>query len=103
MVLERQVHHAMGLLDRMREERLASLEVRREAYDAYTAAVDRAHDHMVWTHPRVRSYYQNSHGRVVVPSPFRVVDFWHMTEDDDPDAYVAEPARSRSAGGRSSA
>ena len=32
---------------------------------------------------RMETYYRNSRGRVVVTTPFRVVDFWHMTRAAD--------------------
>jgi 4-hydroxyacetophenone monooxygenase len=47
---------------------------------------------MVWTHPGMSTYYRNSRGRVVVNTPFRIVDFWHMTRTADLDDYVVEPA-----------
>jgi 4-hydroxyacetophenone monooxygenase len=33
--------------------------------------------HMIWTHPKAHSYYQNSKGRPVGPWPFRLVDMWN--------------------------
>jgi 4-hydroxyacetophenone monooxygenase len=30
---------------------------------------------------------------VVVTTPFRVVDYWHMTREADLDDYVVEPVR----------
>jgi 4-hydroxyacetophenone monooxygenase len=82
----------MDMLRQMFERRLGAVEVRQEVHDAYNARVDEAHGRMVWTHPGMTTYYRNSRGRVVVPIPWRVVDFWHMTRHADLADYVTEPA-----------
>jgi 4-hydroxyacetophenone monooxygenase len=89
---EAQLHYIMDLLERMLGAGLGAVEVREEVYEAYNARVDAAHERMVWTHPAMETYYRNSHGRVVVTTPFRVVDYWHMTRSADLDDYVVEPA-----------
>ena len=38
---------------------------------------------MVWTYPGVENYYKNSKGRVVVNNPFRILEYWQMTETAD--------------------
>jgi 4-hydroxyacetophenone monooxygenase len=45
---------------------------------------------MVWAHPGMQTYYRNAAGRVVVNSPFRVVDFWRMTRHADLRDYEIE-------------
>jgi 4-hydroxyacetophenone monooxygenase len=89
---EAQLHYIMGLLQRMLTRGIGSVECRREVYDEYNKRVDEAHERMVWTHPGMSTYYRNSRGRVVVNTPFRIVDFWHMTRTPDLDDYVVEPA-----------
>jgi len=89
---EAQLHHIMDLLERLIGSGAGALEVRAEVYEEYNRRVDAAHERMVWTHPRMETYYRNSHGRVVVTTPFRVVDYWHMTRAADPGDYVLEPA-----------
>ena len=61
-------------------------------HDAYNERVDAAHERMVWTHPGMSTYYRNARGRVVVTTPFRIVDYWHMTREADLDDYVVEAA-----------
>jgi 4-hydroxyacetophenone monooxygenase len=103
-IMDRQMHYVLSVLGQMFERGIGALVVRTEAHDAYNAKVDAAHDGMVWTHPGMDNYYRNSRGRVVAINPFRVVDFWGMTERADLDDYDTEPAReplrSQAAAGR---
>jgi 4-hydroxyacetophenone monooxygenase len=89
---EAQLHYILDLLQRMFRHAIGSVECRQGVYDAYNQRVDEAHERMVWTHPGMSTYYRNSRGRVVVNTPFRIVDFWHMTRTADLDDYVVEPA-----------
>ncbi|WP_028067395.1 flavin-containing monooxygenase [Solirubrobacter soli] len=90
---EAQLHYILDLLERMLAARAGAIEVRQDVYDAYNERVDAAHERMVWTHPAMETYYRNSRGRVVVTTPFRVVDYWHMTRAANLDDYVVEAAR----------
>jgi 4-hydroxyacetophenone monooxygenase len=89
---EAQLHYILDLLERMLAAGAGAIEVRRDVYEAYNRRVDAAHERMVWTHPAMETYYRNSRGRVVVTTPFRVVDYWHMTREADLDDYVVEAA-----------
>ena len=89
---EAQLHYILGLIGQMIERDIGALEVKPEPYDEYSRRVDEAHANMVWTHPGMATYYRNSRGRVVVNTPWRVVDFWSMTRDADLEDYTAEPA-----------
>lgn len=82
-VLERQMHYVMSLLRQMLSQGASTINVRQSVHDAYNVAVDATHAGMVWTYPGVETYYKNSKGRVVVNNPFRVLDFWRMTETAD--------------------
>jgi 4-hydroxyacetophenone monooxygenase len=90
-LVEGQLNHIMSLLEQMAEQKLGIVEVRQDVYDSYNAKVDAEHAAMVWTHPGMETYYRNSRGRVVVNSPFRVVDFWTMTASADLADYLAVP------------
>jgi 4-hydroxyacetophenone monooxygenase len=90
-LVEAQLNHIMSLLKQMADKNLGLVEVRPEVYEAYKAKVDAEHAEMVWTHPGMETYYRNSSGRVVVNSPFRVVDFWAMTATADLADYRTEP------------
>lgn len=82
-ILERQTHYLMSLLRQMMEQGCRAVEVRREVYDRYAEAVDSAHRRMIWQVSGVKSYFMNSRGRNVVNNPFRIIDFWKMTETAD--------------------
>lgn len=82
-VLERQMHYVMSLLRRMFEERIATVDVRRDVHDTYNIKVDETHAGLVWTFPGVDGYVRNSKGRIVVNNPFRIIDMWRMTDTAD--------------------
>ena len=75
----------------MAKRDLGAVEVRRDVHDAYNDGVDRTHEHMVWTHPGMETYYRNARGRVVVNYPYRNVDLFAMTRHADLDEFVTEP------------
>jgi 4-hydroxyacetophenone monooxygenase len=91
---EVQIHHILDLLAKMRERGAVVAECRRDVHERFAAEVDRRHERMIWTHPGMNTYYRNSRGRVVVSSPFRVVDYWHRAREaslDDYDLEYADP------------
>jgi 4-hydroxyacetophenone monooxygenase len=96
-LVEAQLNHILSLLEQMVEQNLAAVEVRQDVYADYNARVDAEHAAMVWTHPGMETYYRNSRGRVVVNSPFRVVDFWTMTACADLDDYLTDAATANTA------
>lgn len=89
---EMQVQHVIGLLRQMLENGIGAIEPRRDRYEEYNRRVDEAHEKMIWTHPGMDTYYRNSIGRVVVNTPWRVVDYWQMTRRANLEDYVVEPA-----------
>ena len=88
---ECQVHYIVDLITKMVERGISTVECRADVHDEYNRRVDEAHEHLVWTHPGMDTWYRNSQGRVVTNSPWRLVDFWHMTRSADLDDYVVEP------------
>jgi len=91
-IVERQMHYVMSLLQAMFAEGLHSVDVRPEVHHAYSREIDRRHEHMIWTHPGMSTYYRNSRGRVVVCNPFRIIEFWRLTEAANLSDYNACPA-----------
>ena len=87
---ECEMHYMMDLVRQMIENDLTAVECRAEVYGRYNRDVDAQHERMIWTHPGMTTYYRNSHGRVVVNSPWRVVDFWTMTRRADLADYVVD-------------
>ncbi len=92
-ILECQIRYIMDALALMRSEGLGALECRTEVNDRYNEAVDRRHARMVWTHPAMENWYRNPDGRVVSVLPWRINDYWAMTNKVDPADFRTEPAR----------
>ncbi|MFB9075360.1 hypothetical protein ACFFX0_31035 [Citricoccus parietis] len=69
------------------------MECRQDVHDDYNEQVDATHEGMIWTHPGMDVYYRNSHGRVVVNNPFRIVDFWKRVQNADLSEYLVEPVK----------
>jgi len=90
-IAECQAAFITGLISQALERGMGSLECRTEALDQWVSEVDEAHQHMVWTHPGMTTYYRNRNGRVTVNSPWRVVDYWAMTRHPSIDDFVTAP------------
>lgn len=82
-VTECQMRFVMQCLRTMAAEDKTMAEVSQDAHDDYVADVDRLHAGMVWTHPGVTNWYRNPAGRVFAVLPYRMVDFWRMTNQLD--------------------
>jgi len=85
---ECQVRYTMKCLRDLIEGDHRSMEVRKEVHDAFNERCDAAHEKMVWAHAGVDNWYKNGKGRVFANSPWRLVDYWAMTEAPDPDDYI---------------
>ena len=84
---ESQVRYVCDALVSMIEQGIDAVEVRQAVHDEYVHAVDARHADMIWTHPRVSTYYRNSKGRVVLATPWSLLEYWRMTHDIDLDDY----------------
>jgi len=89
-IAECQVRYIVGLIEKMITEHIGVIECREEVNDAYNKKVDEAHQRMIYSHSGMDTWYRNSKGRVVTNSPWRVVDYWHMTHEPNLDAYEVE-------------
>jgi 4-hydroxyacetophenone monooxygenase len=90
MTLEVQARYIRQILQEMFRGGIGSVECKPEVFAAYNDRVDAAHANMVWTHPGMSTYYRNSKGRVVVNSPWRNVDFWHLAREPNLDDFITE-------------
>jgi 4-hydroxyacetophenone monooxygenase len=72
---------------------LGAIEPRRDVFDSYIQEIDTKLRQMIWSHPNVSTYYNNRHGRVVVPRPYSVVDWWHKLRWPRLEDYDAEPRK----------
>jgi 4-hydroxyacetophenone monooxygenase len=78
--VELQIRYLAQVFRWMFAHHAASVDIRPEVNDAYNTKLDVGHANLVWTHPGFTTYYRNSKGRVVFISPFRNVEFWHLTK-----------------------
>jgi 4-hydroxyacetophenone monooxygenase len=62
------------------ETTTTSMECKQAALDEYIDRMDTEHQELIWTHPGMSTYYRNTNGRVVSVMPWRLVDYWNMTE-----------------------
>ena len=85
---ECQIHYIMQALRDLIEGDFDTMEVRQDVHDAYNVLVDEKCRDMVWAHPGVTNWYKNKRGRVTVTSPWRLVDYWQLTNTFVPDEYA---------------
>jgi 4-hydroxyacetophenone monooxygenase len=77
---ELQVRYAMECMRELIERDYAAMDVRKEVHDAYNDKVDAALRTLVWSHPKVNSWYNRGpNGRVATNLAFPIVDYWEMT------------------------
>ena len=86
-IAEVQMEYVVGILAKMVEQGIATVECKPEAFEDYVAKVDAAHAKMVWTHPGMSNWYRNAQGRITAAIPWRVVDYRNMVKHADLDAY----------------
>jgi len=82
-MLECQTNYIMGCLRALIENGHRSLECREDVHDEYNERLDAEMEKMVWRHPNVRSYYNNSAGRVITNVPWTMYAYWNMTRTPD--------------------
>jgi 4-hydroxyacetophenone monooxygenase len=92
-IVEAQMQYVASIVRQMIGRDLGVVECRMDAYRTYSEQVDEAHANMVWTHPGMTTFFRNARGRVVVNSPWRLVDYWNRTRTANLDDYVTEPRR----------
>jgi len=90
ILAEMQANMVISCLDHMLVSGGRSIEPKQEAFEAYNQRHDAELKWMVWGHPKVKSYYQNSQGRLWLSSPWRLVDSWHMHRKPDPAEFHVE-------------
>ena len=88
---ECQIRYIMQALRAMIDSDFATIEVKQEVHDHYNAVVDERCANMVWSHPRVTSWYKNAAGRVTVNSPWKQLEYWQITQRFEPSEYLCVP------------
>jgi cation diffusion facilitator CzcD-associated flavoprotein CzcO len=72
-------HYIIECLQLMALRGATTMEVTRRAYEEYVADIDEAMQRTVWCHtPNAHTYYRSQSGRVVVATPYRLVDLWRQ-------------------------
>jgi 4-hydroxyacetophenone monooxygenase len=89
MVAECQIRYVTRMLCTMIERNWAAVDVRREVYEDYLKRFDAEHEKLVWAHPGMTNWYRNAKGRVFVPMPWRLVDYWWMTREPRLEEFMA--------------
>ncbi|ABH00083.1 probable monooxygenase (plasmid) [Rhodococcus jostii RHA1] len=96
---EEHVHYIVECLQYLLENGHDAMDVRQDVLDTYNRKVDAALDDTVWVHPgaEVNGYYRNSSGRAIVPCPWRLVDYWTMLREPNPDdlTFIGRRAEGR--------
>ncbi|MCP1470311.1 cation diffusion facilitator CzcD-associated flavoprotein CzcO [Sphingobium sp. OAS761] len=77
LISERQVNYAIECLDWINAEGKKAIEPSQMAFEAWQDKVDDQMVHMIWSHPRAYSYYNNSKKRNFLSWPWRLIDFWN--------------------------
>lgn len=87
-VTECQMRLVLNCLREQIERGDRTIEVRQEVHDAYNADVEDLHSRMVWSHKGMTSWYRNDKGRVFALLPYRLVDYWKMTTNFNPQDFI---------------
>ena len=66
---------------------LKVMRVKPEIEKQYQDRFDMRHKKMVWQHSKVSSWYQNSKGKVVTTSPWRLIEYWNWTNNFKQEDY----------------
>jgi len=85
IVSECQVNYMIECLDYAREKGKKTIEPTQEAYEAFNRRIDDRMPQMIWSHPKAKSYYRNSKGRVFLSWPYRLIDYWNITRGPAPE------------------
>lgn len=80
---ECQMRYTLGCILALADRKLHSMKVRRDVFDQYNKTIDEELKHFVWSHPSVNSWYKNAQGRIIINSPWRLLDYWRFTLQPD--------------------
>ncbi|WP_324643709.1 NAD(P)/FAD-dependent oxidoreductase [Pseudarthrobacter sp. LT1] len=79
-MIERAVEFSLRAVHEVLQRGASAIDVKLEALDRFVKWVDAGNRRMAWGQPYVRSWYQNSHGRVSQVWPYTNVEYWEATE-----------------------
>jgi 4-hydroxyacetophenone monooxygenase len=84
---ECQVKYICSAIDYILQNDIHFLKVKKEVVINYQKKLEGRLNQMVWQHPKVSSWYQNSKGKVVTTSPWRLIEYWKWTNNFNEDDY----------------
>lgn len=84
---ESQMNYILRCIRLLLEGEHATLDCRQQVHDDYNVRVDTVNAATAWGSPGVENWYKNSAGRVTANLPFRIIDYWKMTKQPNPDDY----------------
>ncbi len=86
-MIEHQVDHVLGLIDRLQRDELAWIDVRPDAMDDYNDEVQRDIDGVEVWQAGCNTYYRTPSGRVVTQWPRSMKEYGERVHDIDPSAF----------------
>ena len=84
---ECQVKYICSAIDYILENNIKHLKVKQDVVASYQEKLEARLNQMVWQHPSVSSWYQNSKGKVVTTSPWRLIEYWKWTKKFEASDY----------------
>jgi len=90
-MIESQVEYALRQIGRIKDEKLAWIDVRPERMARYNEAIQRAIDDVKVWHAGCNGYYRTPGGRIVTQWPHSMSEFRERALTPDEDAYEAAP------------
>lgn len=88
---ECQMRYVMGCIDMVIANNVRWAAPRAEVCEDYNRRNQDRLKTMVYTHPKVLSYYKNAVGTVPTLYGFRIADYWKWTNRPNPDDYELRP------------
>jgi len=83
LLSEAQVHFIIECLDEVVAQKAKAIDTKPEAFEQWNEKIAAQLKHMIWSHPKASSYYNNSKGRNFMSWPFRLVDYWNDSRHPD--------------------
>jgi cation diffusion facilitator CzcD-associated flavoprotein CzcO len=94
-MIESQVDYALRQIQRIEDEDLAWIDVRREPMERYNDDIQRAIGGVAAWQASCNGYYRTPGGRIVTQWPYSMSEFRERTSKPDADAYEAAPRSMR--------
>jgi 4-hydroxyacetophenone monooxygenase len=86
---ETQNRYIFECLQMLVEQNARTIEVTQDAHDSHNERLDGVMEGSIWAHElKAHNYYRNDAGRVILPSPWRLVEFWDMSQIPDAAKFV---------------